>query len=357
MSDPGPRSLPGEPSRVFGGRVGETYAAAEWPVADLIVDRERFASDGDWAFCRFESEAVPAVRMGFQAGSFEIGAIDRAPDRDRLQLHLEVMSAEGAYLWVPTSRFDATSLTTSIVAKDVRLEADGRELLRIHGWPTMEWHVRSDDDELEVRLEVDARTVTVLPDCLLPHVVFGMWETSAIARGEVRIGRRVHRVDGHMFYDHPRVLRVHHDVLPRQRYLYTTLALEDGSSLYAYHAEDIAGNPIGYYCFGILVDPEGRGTFLADARTTAIELDGEGIPRTWRFRWAPDQVSVDAEVTVRPLPLVRGWGGPAAPTSRASYVIFPLVLDAAITTRRGGQTRTLKGAGLAEYFDADAWPS
>ena len=277
MSEPTPRSLPGEPSRVFEARVGETYPADAWAIADVIVDRGRFASDGDWAFCRFDSEEIPAVRMGFQAGSFEIGAVDRPPDPDRLQLHLEVMTAEGAYLWTPTSRFGAASLQSATDRKDVRLELDGRELLAISGWPTMEWHVRSDDDELEVRLEIDARTVTVLPDCLLPHVVFGMWETSARARGEVRVGRAVHPVDGHVFYDHPRVLRERHDVLPRQRYLYTTLALEDGSGLFGYHADDVSGGPIDYYCFGISVDPDGRGTFLPRASMSGLTFDGDGI--------------------------------------------------------------------------------
>ena len=340
---------------MFEARVGETYPADAWAIADVIVDRGRFASDGDWAFCRFDSEEIPAVRMGFQAGSFEIGAVDRPPDPDRLQLHLEVMTAEGAYLWIPTSRFGAASLQSATDRKDVRLELDGRELLAISGWPTMEWHVRSDDDELEVRLEVDARTVTVLPDCLLPHVVFGMWETSARARGEVRVGGAVHPVDGHVFYDHPRVLRERHDVLPRQRYLYTTLALEDGSGLFGYHADDVSGGPIDYYCFGISVDPDGRGTFLPRASMSGLTFDGDGIPRSWRFTWAGDDVVVDAEVRVRPMPLVRGWGGPSAPTSRAGYIIFPLVLDATVTLRGHGQERTLTGAGMAEYYDADAW--
>jgi hypothetical protein len=265
------------------------------------------------------------------------------------------MTADGAYLWVPTGRFGAGSLTTAEDAKAVRLELDGRELLAISGWPTMDWRVRSDDDELEVRLEVAARTVTVLPDCLLPHVVFGMWETSARARGEVRVGRRVHRVEGHVFYDHPRVLREHHDVLPRQRYLYTTLALEDGGGLFGYHAEDVSGGPIGYYCFGVAVDPDGRGTFLPRARMTALELDDDGIPRSWTLTWAGDGFVVDAEVRVRPIPLARGWGGPSAPTSRAGYVIFPLVLDATVVLRSDGQERTLTGAGMAEYYDAAAW--
>jgi hypothetical protein len=347
--------LPGEQSRVFAARVGETYPAAAWAVADIIVDRRRFTSDGDWAFCRFDSEEIPAVRMGFQAGSYEIGAVDGTPDAGRLQLHLEVMTREGAYLWIPTSRFGAASLRSATDGKEVRLEVDGSDLLAISGWPTMAWHVRSDDDELEVRLELDARTVTVLPDCLLPHVVFGMWETMARARGEVRVGRAMHPVEGHVFYDHPRVLRERHDVLPRQRYLYTTLALEDGTGLFGYHADDVSGDPIADYCFGISVDPDGRGTFLPRARMTGLTLDADGIPRSWSLSWAGDDVTVDAEVRVRPMPLARGWGGPSAPTSRAGYIIFPLVLDATVTLGRNGQERTLTGAGMGEYYDADAW--
>jgi hypothetical protein len=269
------------------------------------------------------------------------------------------MTAEGGYLWVPTSRFDARTLETATDAKHVRLRQEGRELLLIRGWPTMEWHIGSDDDELDVHLQVDARTVTVLPDALLPHVVFGMWETVARARGEVRVGRSVHRVEGHVFYDHPRVLRERHDVLPRQRYLYTTLILQDGSALFGYHAEDVGGRTIDDYCFGVLVDPSGRGTFLPLARTAGIELDEDGIPRSWRAAWADEEtgVSVETGVRVRPLPLARGWGGPSAPASRAAYIIAPLVLDATVAVRRAGEIETRHARGLAEYYDASAWES
>lgn len=88
---------------------------------------------------------------------------------------------------------------------------------------------------------------------------------------------------------------------------------------------------------------------------SGLTFDGDGIPRSWRLAWAGDDVVVDAEVRVRPMPLVRGWGGPSAPTSRAGYIIFPLVLDATVTLRGHGQERTLSGAGMAEYYDADAW--
>jgi hypothetical protein len=94
---------------------------------------------------------------------------------------------------------------------------------------------------------------------------------------------------------------------------------------------------------------------MPQARTTSLDLDADGIPRSWGFTWEGDDASVVAQVSVRPLPLVRGWGGPSAPTSRAAYVIFPLVLDASVSLGRRGSARALTGAGLAEYFDADAW--
>jgi hypothetical protein len=355
VPDPPPASLPGERSRVFSGRVGQTYAASDWPLADVVADPERYTSEGDWAFCRFDSEAIPAVRMGYQAGSFEIGAEDQPPDPARLQLHLEVMTAEGALLWVPTSRFSAASLVSATDAKAVRLGVGGHELLRISDWPAVEWHQRSDDGELEVRLELDVRSIGVLPDCLLPHVVFGMWETMGRARGEVRVGDRVHPVAGAVFYDHTRVIRERHQVPPRQRYLYTTLALDDGSGLFGYHAEDASGSLMDYYCFGLLVDPDGQGTFLPRARMTGFELDPDGIPSGYRLTWEGPEVRVEAEVTVRPMPLLRGWGGPSAPRSRSAYVIFPLVLGAAVTVSRAGRTSRRAARGLAEYYDATAW--
>jgi hypothetical protein len=91
------------------------------------------------------------------------------------------------------------------------------------------------------------------------------------------------------------------------------------------------------------------------ARTNGPELDEDGIPRRWSFSWDGGDVAAEGEVSVRPIPMAWGWGGPAAPTSRVGYVIFPLVLDAAVTVRSAGHERELSAIGLGEYYDADAW--
>ena len=348
-------SLPGQDSRVFVGKDGHTYAAADIDAADYLLDRRRFDSEGDWAFCRFSSPQIPAVRFGYQLGSFDIGPDPGVRDASLLQLHLEVMTADGGLLWVPTGRYPGELLVSSPDAKDVELSVDGKRIMRISGWPRMSWQMRSDDDELEVSLDVDIGTVTVLPDCLLPQSVFAMWETLGRARGFVRVGSDRVDVEGHMFFDHTRVRHVRHAVPPRSMYLYTTLALDDGSGIFGYYAVDERGLPIDYYCFGIHVDASGRGTFLETTETPEIEFDDEGLPRAWHLDWRGEELAVEASVSVQPLPFKKGWGGPSAPESRASWSVFPLVLDSTVRVRRTGATTDLRGHGLAEYFDAAHW--
>ena len=349
------RSLPGQDSRVFRGKVGRTYAAGDFDADDYLLDRSRFDSEGDWAFCRFSSPQIPAVRFGYQLGSFDIGPEPGARDASLLQLHLEVLTADGGHLWVPTGRFSGDLLDSSADTKDVKLSVDGTEIMRISGWPQMSWQMRSDDDELEVSLEVDIGTVTVLPDCLLPQSVFAMWETLGEARGFVRVGSNRVDVEGHMFFDHTRVRHVRHAVRPRATYLYTTLALDDGSGIFGYHALDESGLPIDYYCFGIHVDATGRGTFLETAEVSRVEYDDDGLPCAWHLDWHGEELAVEASVSVRPLPFKRGWGGPSAPTSRAKWTIFPLVLDSTVRVTRPGATTELSGHGLAEYYDTEHW--
>lgn len=351
------RSRPGERSRVFEGRVGETAPAADLAASDLLIDPARFPSEGEWAFCRFDSAEIPALRMGFQRGGFNIWPDERPVDADLLQLHLEVMTADGALLWLPTGTIPARELHTDPSVKDIRLAPGGTDLLTISGWPHVTWHARSADGELETRLEVEVRSTTVLPDCVLPHAVFAMWETVGQAEGWVRVGSRTTPVRGRVFHDHTRVIHRDHPVPGRRMYLYTTLALADGGAVFGYHAVDTAGAPIPDYCFGTHVDPAGQGTFLPRTADPGIELDADGLPARWTIDWASDTLAVRASVRVRPSPLLRAWGAPNAPASLAAFPIVPLVLDADVELRDTAGVRHVAAGGVAEHFDALTWPA
>jgi hypothetical protein len=350
-------SLPGQPSLNFSGLVGRTYPAGDFPKQDLLIDPRRFDSEGSWAFCRFSSEEVPAVRMGFQRGGFNIGSADRKPERDLLQLHLEVMGGDGGRLWLPTGRYPASAAVTDPARIDVRLEHDGREIFRVSGWPDMEWHFLSEEGELEAELEVKIDTVTILPDCLLPRCVFSMWETMGSAKGQVRIGGRQVPVEGKVFYDHPRIAHATRAVKPRKMYLYTTMYFENGSGLFGYHAVDEQERPIPYYCFGVYIDPSGKGSFLPEAHTRRLDVGEDFIPTGWSLEWKGGEVAVAAEIGVRDLPLLKAWGSKNAPRRRRDFIIFPLVLDGKAAVSVSGRTRSLAGWGLAEYFNAEHWPA
>jgi hypothetical protein len=337
---------------VFNHRVGHTYDASTLGVEDLLIDRARFDSEGNWAFCRFTSDDVPAVRMGFQGGSFEIGAAPSTYDPERLQLHLEVLTQAGAFLWIPTGTMPASTLSMNADRLDIRLEHASQALFSIEGWPSMRWSFRTPDDVLEVNLHVDVRSVTILPDCLLPHAVFGMWETVGRARGTVRVEARETTVEGDVFFDHTRVVHRPHPVTPRRMYLYSTMALEEGGRCFGYHAEDDGGQPIDYYCFGVDVDTAGSAEFLLHARLHDLEFDDDGLPARWRVEWRGPTRAVDADVTVRPIPMTRSWGGPAAPSSRSAFTSFPLVLDIEARVERDGAVQRVSGRGLAEYYAA-----
>ena len=68
-----PEPTVGSKSQVFDGLVGASVPAASVSKQDYLIDPSRFPSEGNWAFCRFSSEDIPAARLGFQRGGFNGG--------------------------------------------------------------------------------------------------------------------------------------------------------------------------------------------------------------------------------------------------------------------------------------------
>lgn len=333
--------------------VGVVVPASSVGKRDYLIDPGRYPSEGNWAFCRFDNDEVPAIRLGFELGGFNPGPVELKPKAAYLQLHLELMTRGGALFWLPSGEYSTERVVSDPDRMDIRLEAGGREIFRLRGWPDIACHFRSEDGDLEVDLQFDLSSVSVLPDALLPHCVFAMWESMGRAHGEARYLDRTVPLDGTVFFDHPRVIERDHDVAPRQMYVYTTLRLEDGSALFGYYALDISGRPIEDYCFCVYLDAAGNGRLLADGALGHLELDEDDIARGWQLAWRDTGMAVEADVSVRPGPILRSWGGPNAPQTRREYGFPPLVLDATVRVHEGDATRVLRGAGLAEYFHVD----
>jgi hypothetical protein len=349
-------SRPGQLSRAFSGLVGDTCPASGLRPHDYLITPGRFDSEGNWAFCRFDSLRVPAVRFGFEQGGFNLGTKERAVDPDFLQLHLEVLTNEGALLWLPSGRYPSSQVNSNPDRMDLRLAQEGREIFRIQGWPEMQWHFRSEEGDLEVDLGFSLDTTTVLPDCILPQCLFAMWAATGRAKGIVRAGNQNEDVKGVVFYDHPRVLSGPNPVLQRKIYLYTTMFFADGSRILGYHALDEQDRPIPYYCFGVYIDPTLHGQFLPDACTTGLQLDADNMPERWEFSWRSEEQSIEAQIAVRDPGLTRAWGSSAPPKNRREFIIFPLVLEGQALISESGRTRKEVGLGLAEYFNQEYWP-
>jgi len=304
----GPRFSSGRQSAAFAGGVGVSTPASRVSASDYLMAPDRFPSEGNWAFCRFKSDDVPAIRLGFQRGGFNIGPVERTPSPAYLQLHLEAMTREGALLWVPSGRYNANDIASDPHAMDITLAPDGREIFRMCGWPKIACHFRSDDGDLEVNLRFELKSVSVLPDCLLPHCVFAMWESMGDARGDVRYQDRTVSLDGKVFFDHTRVIERRHTVSPRKMYVYTTLYLEDGSCMFGYYSTDARGQPIDDYCFCVYLDSAGNCRLLCDTVLTTLVLDEDGIATSWQITWRDSALSLGAVVTVQRSQILRSWG-------------------------------------------------
>ena len=352
-----PRTTFAPTSEVFDGPVGASAPAALVSKRDYLIDPNRYPSEGNWAFCRFSGQDIPAARMGFQRGGFNGGSADQAPSRSYLQLHLEFMTRDGAVLWVPSAVYPAETVLTDAQAMDITLDHGGHRIFSFRGWPKIDCHFRSADDYAQADLQFDLKAVTVLPDCVLPHCLFAMWESMGDVSGSIRYGDRTVAVTGKVFLDHTRVIPRRHSVVSRHMYIYTTLYFEDGSGLFGYHCEDARGRLIEGYCFGIFLDATGKARFLTRTELTQLAVDEDGIASAWQLRWEMVDFSVSTNIRVEHSRILKSWGTADAPQERRHYSIIPLVLNAIGTIVRGGVVQTLHGYGLAEYFNADLWPA
>ena len=346
-----------ETSQLFDGAVGETQPASLVSKHDYLIDPARFSSEGNWAFCRFDGDDVPALRLGFQRGGFNGGIRERDPSPAYLQLHLELMTREGAILWLPSGMYPADRVASDPHALDIRLDHDNRNIFSFRGWPAIECHFSSDDQDLQADLRFVLDAVTTLPDCLLPHCLFAMWESMGEVRGSVRYRGRSVAVQGKVFFDHTRVIPRRHTVIPRHMYVYSTLYFADGSGLFGYHSVDAYGCPIAGYCFHVYLDSAGRGEFLKDGALTRLLLDSDGIAKSWEISGSTQGGQLRVNVTARHTGIIRSWGAPGAPQTRREFSIIPLVLDGSAQIAGKNGTEALNAYGLAEYFNSDLWPA
>src|ERR1041384_94298 len=96
-------------SPYFIGNVGQTLAPQQFPPANYLIDETRYSYEGNWAFCHFDGDEVYGARFGFGRGAFDARdyGLPARLDKSNLWVHLELMTQEGAVLWIGSGKYKA----------------------------------------------------------------------------------------------------------------------------------------------------------------------------------------------------------------------------------------------------------
>ena len=85
--------VPVRSSAAFVTSVGKAVQATAFPTQDYLIDDTRFVSEGNWAFCRFTGDEIPAMRLGFQglAGRSSVECRRKPRLEDRLECRVTIV--------------------------------------------------------------------------------------------------------------------------------------------------------------------------------------------------------------------------------------------------------------------------
>ena len=339
-------------SKHFSGTIGQTIAPTDFPSSNYIIDDSKYDYEGNWAFCRFNSEAILAARFGFGRGMLDLSdyGANIVPSKSYLWLHIELMTSEGAVLWLCTEKFKAEMVAIKKDSLDIEFVYGRHEIFSIHGWPQMKWHFESDDREVEISMEFNIRNVTILPDNIMPLNLFAMWLAFCDINGSIRINGKQIQVTGTAFYDHPRINVQYHEVPTFGWYLYTPMRFSDGSYLAAYYTETADGDAVDYYCFGLYIDNTGKSIWLEKTKITSIAFDDDNKPKSWVMQLDGREMEITIDACVTDTSISKIWGNPIVPKTRKENGNIPLVFDCEVKIAKNNVSNVVTGEGLAEYI-------
>ncbi len=339
-------------SKYFIGETGQCVPARDFPASNYLINDSLYDYEGNWAFCVFDGDEVFAARFGFGRGMIDLsdyGSTARI-DRDFLMLHVELMTSEGAVLWIGTGNFKARDVILRPGEFDHQLVADGTEIFSVRGWPQSGWRFQSDDGQVEVDVSLDILSAAILPDCVMPNNLFAMWVAVCRVDGTVRFRENVKHVSGTAFYDHPRIVVRQNEVPQFGWYLYTPTRFSDGSCLISYYTADAVGRRVDYYSFGLYIDANGQSQWLPETTLDSLEFDCDGKPQHWNACWHSEDLDITAHGKVLETEILKAWGSDSVPQTRKDNGNIPLVFETDATVRRGGADAALHGRGIAEYL-------
>ena len=333
-------------SALMAGNPGEILAANSFPVENLIMNPGRYTYEGNWLFCSFPGCEIRAARLGFGQGGFrweDYGLEPAAGSGIPFAYRLELITPTGVEACLLSTEYPAHPVVSSPERIDIAFRQNGTDLFRIAGWPRMRWLFGSPDNGMSAELEVTAESVTVWPDCVMPHNTFSMAIGTCRIEGVFRRNGGETPVSGSGFYDHPRVLvEDNRDAPPFGWYLYAPVSFADGCTLAGYHAEDGTGRCDAQYSRAFFTAPGGIRRWLDRLRVRNLRFDADGLPCGWEMDAEGAGAGIHCAVHAEPLACIR-------PSTR--YLAFPILMSVEGELVEGASRVPLQqGSGIAEFL-------
>ncbi|MDD5677405.1 MAG: hypothetical protein PHW60_05345 [Kiritimatiellae bacterium] len=336
----------------FEGVVGLPVAAAEFPPANRITDKSRYALDGNWAFCRFDDPDIIGARFGLNRGfmnSTDYGFPVDQPD-DGCALRVEILTREGAYLWIENNKYKAHDIHIPPRSYQHTLAVAGRDILKLSGWPVIRWSMSSDDGFLAIDVVLDPKTVVILPDHVLKNSRFSMWLAVCALRGSVTMGDSKKNIRGMAFYDHPRITRERNDVPEFGTYNYIPVRFNDGSCFISYYGETADGRRNDSYSFGYYLDRRGLVSEFKPDGIQTVTFDADDQLATCSSAWKSGSQRLSIGIRSEPIGVKKAWGTGNVPQTLKENRVFPLPFKCAAVIAENGVCKTISGVGLNEYM-------
>ena len=336
----------------FHGVIGQQFSVENFPFSNIVTDKSKYVSDCNWAFCRFDDDEIVGARFGITRGflgSTDYGFAADKPE-DSCELRVEVVTRDGAYLWIEDTKYKAADITIPPNEYQHALFDHGEEILHLSGWPVITWKMSSSDGSLKIAATLQPKSLFILPDSLLRSSRFSMWIAVCSISCVITIDGKQKEVQGTAFYDHPRIIRERNSVPEFGSYNYLPVWFNDGSYFVSYYSEIVDGTRNDNYTFGYSIDSSGSFREFQPDGIQSITFDEDDQLKTCASRWRCGQTTLSIAVTAEPIGVKRVWGSRNVPKTRKDNRVFPLPFNCVATIDDGAVRREIQGVGLNEYI-------
>ena len=349
--------MPGEKlkkSALMTGPVAEMVPVGEFPVENVLLNRQQYSYEGNWLFCTFDQVDIRAARIGFGLGRFhweDYGLEAQQKAFAPVSYRVEVITQTGVHACIFSDPEKGASVRSDLSSMRIEFHENHQERFYLRGWPLMNWRFQSPDASIQAQLRFELKNMAVWPDCIMPNNTFSMCIGVGKVSGSISLGENEVEVSGGGIYDHPRVVVRPNAAPPFGWYLYSPLRFSDGSFIVSYYAEDGLGAKDDLYSTGFFSLPDGTCRWLESVQIHQLSFGQDGLPAGWEAQLNGQGISISYKTRIADLSLVPSSVLSDRDHPSAKYLAFPLLMESEGEFRADGEGKALRGgSGIAEFL-------